>query len=109
VQDLVTLLPLVGIAVLFWFLLIRPQAKRQRELARMQSSLEVGDTVMLTSGVFATVREFNEDGTARVEIAPGVVIKVARQAVGQVVRDEPTDRDEQDEQAGPDGPVSEES
>jgi preprotein translocase subunit YajC len=108
VQDLVTLLPLVGIAVLFWFLLIRPQAKRQRELQRMQSTLEVGDTVMLTSGVFAAVRELSEDGTARVEIAEGVVIKVARQAVGQVVRDEQSDGPDQDENGRGDA-VSEES
>ena len=51
----------------------------------MQSTLEVGDEVLLTSGVFATVRGLDED-VAHVEIADGVTIKVARGAVGQVVR-----------------------
>ena len=51
----------------------------------MQSTLEVGDEVLLTSGVFATVRSLDED-VAQVEIADGVTIKVARGAVGQVVQ-----------------------
>ena len=83
-EGLVSLLPLVGIALLFWLLIIRPAQRRQKELGRMQSSLEVGDEVMLTSGVFATVRGLADDH-ALVDIADGVTIKVARGAVGTVV------------------------
>jgi preprotein translocase subunit YajC len=86
VQDVTPVLFLVGIALLFWLVLIRPQARRQRELAHMQSTLEVGDEVMLTSGVYGTVRVLDED-VAQVEIADGVTIKVARGAVGQVVQE----------------------
>ena len=81
--ELVSLLPLVGIALLFWFLLIRPQARRQRELRTMQQALKSGDEVMLTSGIFGTLQETDEDHV-RVEIAEGVTIKVARGAVGSV-------------------------
>ncbi len=89
-QDVTPLLFLVGIAVLFWLLLVRPQSRRQRELAHMQSTLEVGDEVMLTSGVYGTVRDL-DDTVVHVEIASGVAIKVARGAIGQVVReDDPT-------------------
>jgi preprotein translocase subunit YajC len=52
----------------------------------MQSTLEVGDEVMLTSGVFGTVRGLEED-VAQVEIADGVTIRVARGAVGRVVHE----------------------
>lgn len=82
--ELVQLLPLVGIALLFWLLVIRPASRRQRELTRMQSALSVGDEVILTSGVFGTLVELAEDRVG-VEIAPGVVIHVARGAVGTVV------------------------
>ncbi len=82
--DLVSLLPLVGIALVFWLLLIRPAQRRQRELSRMQSALEVGDEVMLTSGVFATVHHLDE-ANVLAEVAPGVRIKVARGAIGQVL------------------------
>ena len=81
-MQIVPVLFLVGIALLFWLVLIRPQVRRQRELAHMQSTLEVGDAVLLTSGVFGTIRSLEED-VARVEIADGVTIKVALGAIGQ--------------------------
>ena len=83
--DLAALLPLVAIAALFWLLLMRPAQKRQRELRSMQASLKTGDEVMLTSGIFGTLRESDEEHL-RVEIADGVTIKVARGAVGSVVQ-----------------------
>ncbi|WP_051552052.1 preprotein translocase subunit YajC [Nocardioides sp. URHA0020] len=79
-----TLLPLVGIVLLFWLFIIRPQSRRQKELRNMQSSLSVEDEVMLTSGVYATVRSV-EDDHVKVEIAEGVVIKVARGAIGNKI------------------------
>ncbi|WP_372727492.1 preprotein translocase subunit YajC [Nocardioides sp.] len=82
--ELVSLLPLVGIALLFWVLIIRPASKRQKELARMQSALSTGDQVMLTSGVYGVLREAADDHVM-VEVAPGVSIKVARGAIGSVV------------------------
>jgi len=91
VPELVSLLPLVGIALLFWLLLVRPQSRRAKELARMQASLNVGDEVMLTSGIFGTLRDTDEDHV-RVEIADGVTIKVARGAVGTVAQPGPAER-----------------
>jgi preprotein translocase subunit YajC len=111
VQDLTPVLFLVGIALLFWLVLIRPQARRQRELAHMQSTLEVGDEVMLTSGIHGTVRGLDE-AVAQVEIAEGVTIRVARGAVGQVVHEvhEPADPvDPVDTADTNDGEVSEEN
>ena len=83
-QDLVQLLPLVGIGLIFWLLLIRPQARRQRELRAMQDSLSVGNEVLLTSGIHGVLREVG-DGVVRVEIADGVIIRVARGAIGALV------------------------
>ncbi len=77
--ELVSLLPIVGIALLFWFLIIRPASKRQQELSRMQGALEVGDEVMLTSGIFGTLAAVDGDNV-RVQVADGVTIKVARGA-----------------------------
>ena len=89
-------LPLVGIVLLFWLFIIRPASRRQKELGRMQSSLSVGDDVVLTSGIFGTVARV-EDDHLRVAVADGVVIKVARGAIGSKVerrddlQDEPHD------------------
>lgn len=50
----------------------------------MQSSLSVNDEVMLTSGVYGTIRELTDDNVL-VEIAEGVVIKVVRGAIGNKI------------------------
>jgi preprotein translocase subunit YajC len=96
VQDLAAVLPFVVLALLFWLFLIRPQSRRRRELADMQSALEVGDEVMLTSGVFGTVRGLQGD-VAQVEIADGVTIRVARGAIDRVVRQDAARPDDEPE------------
>jgi preprotein translocase subunit YajC len=90
VEGLVSLLPLVAIALLFWLLIIRPASRRQKDQARMQSSIQLGDQVMLTSGIFGTVTELTDD-RVMVEVAPGVAIRVARGAIGNVVPDTESD------------------
>ncbi|GAB3195073.1 preprotein translocase subunit YajC [Nocardioides hungaricus] len=93
-------LPLIGIALLFWLFIIRPASRRQKELRRMQSSLSVGDEVVLTSGVYGVLSAL-EDDHALVQIADGVVIKVARGAIGTVATraeqpEEPANEDRSD-------------
>lgn len=83
-SELASLLPLVGIAALFWFLMIRPAQRRQREVRQMQSSLVVGDEVMLTSGIYGVLQSL-DDERVQVQLAPGVVVEVARGAVGSKV------------------------
>ena len=77
------LLPIVLI-VAFWFLLMRPQQKRQAALRQLQSSLAPGEDILLTSGVYATVVEVTDDHVL-VSVAPGVEIRVVRGAIGQVL------------------------
>jgi preprotein translocase subunit YajC len=99
VPQLGALLPIVGIALLFWLLIIRPASRRQKELSRMQSSLDVGDEVMLTSGIFAVLTSIEDDNNLNVTIAEGVTIKVARGAIASVVRREPAEEPADDELA----------
>lgn len=105
-EGLVSLLPLVGIALLFWLLIIRPAQRRQKAVARLQDSLNVGNEVILTSGVFGTVRGLADDHVL-VEVAEGVVLKVARGAIGSVLpSEEPSVADEShpDEFGDPEAP-----
>jgi preprotein translocase subunit YajC len=96
VPELVSLLPIVGIALLFWLLLIRPASRRQKELRRMQSALKTGDDVMLTSGIYGSLKEV-EGEALHVEVADGVTIKVARGAIASVVPPPPPEADEPEE------------
>jgi len=84
------LLWIAVLGLIFWLLIIRPAQRRQREVASLQAALSVGDQVMLTSGVYGSVVSVADD-VVLVEVAPGVTIKVARAAVGTIVRDEPSD------------------
>ena len=54
-NDLAALLPLVAILALFWFMVVRPQQRRQKEVVRLQQSIEVGQRVMMSSGIYGTV------------------------------------------------------
>lgn len=85
-NDLAALLPLVAILALFWFMVVRPQQRRQKEVVRLQQSIEVGQRVMMSSGIYGTVVSLVDD-RARLEIAPGTQIDIARAAIAKV--DEP--------------------
>jgi preprotein translocase subunit YajC len=70
---------LFGVGYMF---LIRPQRQRRQRAAQVGKQVSVGDKVMLTSGIIGQVEGFVGD-RARIEIAPGLVIEVVRQAVAQ--------------------------
>jgi preprotein translocase subunit YajC len=73
-----------------YLFLIRPQQRRAREMQQMQSGLGVGDEIMTGSGLYGTVSEIDEDeGLIALEIAPGIVVKMARAAVSRVVTSVP--------------------
>lgn len=76
-------LPLVVIAIAFWLLIVRPTARRNKEVRRLQSSLATGDRVILASGIYATLQEIRDDRVLA-EVAPGVVVEVARGAIAAV-------------------------
>lgn len=86
--ELAQFLPLVLIVLAFWFLVIRPARKRTQAMNKLQAGVEVGSQVMLGSGIFGTVVGVADDHL-QLEVAPGTVLKVARQAVVRVVEPAP--------------------
>ena len=89
--ELASFLPLVAIALLFWLMVVRPASRRQKAVAQLQADLQPGQRIMLSSGIYGTVRSLADD-RARVEIAPGTEIEVARAAISVVqTPPEPTD------------------
>jgi preprotein translocase subunit YajC len=89
-QDmLIQFLPLVGLVVLFYFLMIRPQQRRMKQHQQMITNLKRNDTVVLNSGVIGKVVRV-EDKEIGLEIAQGVTIKVVKGMIAEVrVRGEP--------------------
>ena len=78
------LLMIVGLFVIFYFLLIRPNRKRRQVIEKLQSELAVGDEVMTSSGLYATVAELDEK-TVILETSEGVYSRYARGAIMEVV------------------------
>ncbi len=78
------LLPILGMFVIFYFLLIRPQQKRQKEMMKMVNALKKGDRVVTASGLYGTVAGLRDDVVV-VEIADGVKVEMMKNAVTGVV------------------------
>ncbi len=79
--------PILALLITFglmWALLIRPQQRRMRQHQAVIASLEVGDEVVTAGGVYGTVVGVAEE-TLSVDVAPGVVLQVLRNAVTQRV------------------------
>ncbi len=91
-ESLGTLLPILLIGVVFYLLIMRPARNRQKKQAEMMSALAPGSRVMTTAGVYGTLVAI-EDDDAEIEIAPGVVIRVVKAAIGKVIEPETASTD----------------
>ena len=80
-------LPLVLIFAVFYFLLIRPQQTRQKELKTSLSALRRGDRVVTGGGILGTVQRVKEGSDEiEVEIAPNVRVSVLRETITTVLK-----------------------
>jgi len=83
-ESLISLLPLVVLFVVFYFLLIRPQTKRVKEHKKMVDSLAKGDEVVTNGGLLGRIIELG-DNFVLLEIANNLQVRVQRQAVSTVM------------------------
>ncbi|MEZ7170840.1 preprotein translocase subunit YajC [Sporosarcina sp. OR05] len=79
-----TLLPIIAMFAIMWFLLIRPAQKRQKQTKQMQDSLKRGDKVITIGGIHGTV-DAVDDSSVFLKVADGTTLQFDRQAVGRVV------------------------
>jgi preprotein translocase subunit YajC len=84
VASLMQFLPLVLMFVVLYFIMIRPQMKRQKEHKAMIDALAKGDEVVIGSGVLGKVAKMG-DSVLHIEVAQGVEIQVQRASVVQVL------------------------
>ena len=83
-DTLLTFLPMIAIFVVFYFLLIRPQQKKQKEARAMLDALEKGNEVVIAGGILGRIVKLDEQ-YATVEIAPNVQMIVQRTAIAQLL------------------------
>ena len=81
-SAIVSLLPLILLFVIFYFLLIRPQQKKVKEHKNMLGMIQKGDTTVTTGGIHGRITSVGEE-TVTMEVADNVRIKVSKEAVAQ--------------------------
>ena len=91
------LIYLVILVAAFYFLIVRPQRRNAMIRRQLLSAVDVGDEIVTTGGVYGTVVAIDDD-TLDVEIAPGVVVKLARGAVGARIAPESEYEDEDEDE-----------
>ena len=83
----------------FYFLLIRPQQQKVKEHQQLVASLEVGDDIMSTGGIYGQVTAIDGD-VMLLEVADGVELRIARDAVAELVEYDTSDDDDADAPSG---------
>jgi preprotein translocase subunit YajC len=79
-----SLLPFLLIILVFYFLILRPQQKRQKERQKLLQSIKKGDKVITSGGLHGTI-EGLDDKTVLIKIADNIKVKVERSAVTTIV------------------------
>jgi preprotein translocase subunit YajC len=83
--SLIFLVLMVGV---FYFLLIRPQQRRMKAMQALQSSLQLGDEIITSAGFLGTIRRFDGE-VVTIELSPGVEARVNRRAISGKIQPEP--------------------
>ncbi|MBM3327090.1 MAG: preprotein translocase subunit YajC [Calditrichaeota bacterium] len=79
-------LPFILMIVIVWLLILRPQAKRQKEHQKMLDALDRGDHIVTTGGIHGTVQRVNEkEGTMIIKIDDNVKVEIDRGAVARKI------------------------
>ena len=80
------LIPMVLVFGIFYFMMIRPQQRKEKERLRMIAELRAGQKVLFAGGLIGTITEARAS-SFMVEIAPKVTVEVARGAVSRVLKE----------------------
>ncbi len=79
-----TFLPIVGMGLIFWFLIIRPQMRQQKQHREKVERMKRGDQVITAGGLLGKVVKVDES-YAEIEIAQGVRVKAVKSTIGDIV------------------------
>ncbi|MBW8331867.1 MAG: preprotein translocase subunit YajC [Prolixibacteraceae bacterium] len=90
-NPIMTFLPLVLIIVVFYFFMIRPQMKKQKEVAAFRNSLAKGDKVVTTGGIYGKIIEM-KDTTVLLQVDDNVKLRVDKAAIVKDMSDVPVQK-----------------
>lgn len=77
----ITLFLLGGMILVFYFFMIRPQAKKAKDAKKFQENLQRGDKVVTIAGIHGSINKVNDDGTISLEVNPGSYLKMEKSSI----------------------------
>lgn len=83
-----SMLMIVAMIAIFYFVMIRPQSKKQKELKRQREAMQKGDRVVTAGGIRGRIRNI-KDASIMIEIAPNVEIDVDKNSVYPIIEEAP--------------------
>jgi preprotein translocase subunit YajC len=78
-------MPLVAMVAVFWFLILRPQMRKQKEHAAKVSGIKKGDQVLTGGGIVGKVSKVIDDHYAEVELGPNLKVKVLKSTIADII------------------------
>jgi preprotein translocase subunit YajC len=96
-NPIMTFLPFVAIIAIFYFLIIRPQNKKQKETQKMLSALKKGDRVVTIGGIHGTIQKVKEQSVV-LKVDENTSIEFNRSAISGVSSPAKEDKDDSDEE-----------
>lgn len=92
-QQTLSILWLVAVAAIFYFMILRPQQRRTRRHEEMKRSLKVGDKVVTVGGVHGTVKSIGDD-TMTLQVSGNTQIVYDKSAIGRILSSPKSEKDE---------------
>lgn len=81
--------PLIAVFIIFYFMIIRPQQRREKERRDMLSNLKSGDEIITIGGIYGKILNIKDDKIT-LDVGDKIKIKVTRAAIGNVISEEET-------------------
>ena len=70
-----------GMILVFYFFMIRPQAKKAKDQKKFVADMQKGDKIVTIAGIHGTINKLNDDGTLLLETSPGSYMKIERSTI----------------------------
>ncbi len=80
----INFVPIIGMVLIFWFLIIRPQMKRQKEHQQKVAAMKKGDQVVTAGGLVGKVVKVDET-YVELDLGPNVRVKAIKQTIGDII------------------------
>ncbi len=94
-SSILSFAPLVVLLVVFYFFILRPQQKKAKQEAQMRNSIQIGDKIVTTAGIFGSVSDIDDTkGVVSIEVAKGVNMVIYKNSIAETLTKNDNDKNQ---------------